>query len=152
MPSASEARVKLPSSPTRTKYSIWRRFTADIAGKHNSFRLSAIKPCPRNRRMSATSHHKEHPVHSISVLARVALTAAALVSGAAFAAEPYPTKPVRIVVGFPASGMSDNLARALAGSLSRQLGQQFIIDNKPGAGTTIAADNVAKSAPDGYTL
>jgi tripartite-type tricarboxylate transporter receptor subunit TctC len=48
--------------------------------------------------------------------------------------------------------MSDNLARALAGSLSRQLGAQFIIDNKPGAGTTIAAENVAKSAPDGYTL
>ncbi len=91
-------------------------------------------------------------VHSITVLARVALAVAALVSGAAFAAEPYPTKPVRIVVGFPASGMSDNLARARAGALSPQLGQQVIIDNKPGAGTTIAADNVAKSAPDGYTL
>lgn len=71
---------------------------------------------------------------------------------AAVAADPYPTKPVRIVVGFPASGMSDNLARALAGALSRQLGQQFIIDNRPGAGTTIAAAEVARSAPDGYTL
>jgi len=76
----------------------------------------------------------------------------ALGSTAVPAQAPYPNKPVRIVVGFPASGMSDNLARALAGSLSRQLGEQFIIDNKPGAGTTIAADNVAKSAPDGYTL
>lgn len=72
-------------------------------------------------------------------------------AGMAGAAD-YPTKPVRIVVGFPASGMSDNLARALAGALNQQLGQPFIIDNKPGAGTTIAADNVAKSAPDGYTL
>jgi tripartite-type tricarboxylate transporter receptor subunit TctC len=91
-------------------------------------------------------------VHAISAVAHLALAVATLASGVAFAAEPYPTKPVRIVVGFPASGMSDNLARALAGSLSRQLGEQFIIDNKPGAGTTIAADNVAKSAPDGYSL
>jgi len=85
---------------------------------------------------------------------RTLLLAAILALGAtaAPAQAPYPSKPVRIVVGFPASGMSDNLARALAGSLSRQLGEQFIIDNKPGAGTTIAADNVAKSAPDGYTL
>jgi pimeloyl-ACP methyl ester carboxylesterase len=68
------------------------------------------------------------------------------------AQDAYPTKPVRVVVGFPPSGISDNLARALAGALSRQMGQQFIIDNKPGAGTSIAADHVAKSAPDGYTL
>jgi tripartite-type tricarboxylate transporter receptor subunit TctC len=79
-------------------------------------------------------------------------TAPLLLPGAATAAEPYPTKPVRIVVGFPASGMSDNLSRALAGALGRQLGQQFIIDNRPGAGTTIAAAEVARSAPDGYTL
>lgn len=68
------------------------------------------------------------------------------------AADPYPTKPVRIVVGFPASGISDNLARVMAKVLSQQTGQQFIIDNRPGAGTTIAADLVAKSQPDGYTL
>ena len=76
----------------------------------------------------------------------------ALMPALAHAAEAYPSKPVRIVVGFPASGMSDNLARALAVALSKQLGQQVLIDNKPGAGTTIAADNVAKSPPDGYTL
>jgi tripartite-type tricarboxylate transporter receptor subunit TctC len=68
------------------------------------------------------------------------------------AADPYPSKPVRIVVGFPASGMSDNLARVIANALTQQMGQTFIIDNKPGAGTTIAADNVAKSVPDGHTL
>ena len=68
------------------------------------------------------------------------------------AADPYPSKPVRIIVGFPASGMSDNLARVIANALTQQMGQTFIIDNKPGAGTTIAAENVAKSAPDGHTL
>lgn len=75
-----------------------------------------------------------------------------LMSLSANAAGPYPTKPVRILVGFPASGISDNLARVIAKVLSQQMGQQFIIDNRPGAGTTIAADIVAKSQPDGYTL
>ena len=79
------------------------------------------------------------------------LLAAALVAPAQ-AQDPYPSKPVRIVVGFPASGISDNLSRVLAVALSKQMGQSFIVDNKPGAGTTIAADHVAKSAPDGYTL
>jgi tripartite-type tricarboxylate transporter receptor subunit TctC len=87
-----------------------------------------------------------------SLLGGMLIACCALLPAAASAADPYPTKPVRIVVGFPPSGMSDNLARALAGALGRQLGEQFIIDNRPGAGTTIAADNVAKSPPDGYTL
>jgi tripartite-type tricarboxylate transporter receptor subunit TctC len=64
----------------------------------------------------------------------------------------YPDKPVKLVVGFTAGGISDVLARALAARLSAQLGRQVIVDNKPGAGTTIAADYVAKAAPDGYTL
>ena len=67
------------------------------------------------------------------------LVAATLVAPA-HAQETYPAKPVRIVVGFPASGISDNLSRILAVALGRQMGQSFIIDNKPGAGTTIAAD------------
>ena len=78
--------------------------------------------------------------------------AAALLALPAQGQESYPAKPVRIVVGFPASGISDNLSRVLAVALGQQMGQSFIVDNKPGAGTTIAADHVAKSAPDGYTL
>ena len=69
------------------------------------------------------------------------------------AAQPdYPNKPVRLVVSFAAGGISDVLARALAIPLSRQLGQQVVVENKPGAGTTIASDFIAKSAPDGYTI
>ncbi|VCU72038.1 Tripartite tricarboxylate transporter family receptor [Pigmentiphaga humi] len=67
-------------------------------------------------------------------------------------AQSYPSKPIRLVVGFPASGMSDNLARVLAKVLGEQMGQSVIVENKPGAGTTIAAEYVAKAAPDGYTL
>lgn len=72
--------------------------------------------------------------------------------GTALAQADYPSKPVRLVVSFPAGGISDVLARALAIPLSRQLGQQVIVENKPGAGTTIAGDFIARSAPDGYTL
>jgi len=70
----------------------------------------------------------------------------------ALAQSDYPNKPVRLVVSFPAGGISDVLARAIAIPMSRQLGQQMIVENKPGAGTTIAGDFIAKSPPDGYTL
>jgi tripartite-type tricarboxylate transporter receptor subunit TctC len=73
-------------------------------------------------------------------------------SASAFAQGSYPNKPVRLVVSFSAGGISDVLARALAIPLSKQLGQQVVVENKPGAGTTIAADYIAKQAPDGYTI
>jgi len=73
-------------------------------------------------------------------------------SGAALAQADYPAKPIRMVVGFPAGGISDVLARALAARMTQSIGQQVIVDNKPGAGTTIAGDLIAKSAPDGYTI
>ena len=64
----------------------------------------------------------------------------------------YPNKPIRLVVGFAAGGISDVLGRALAAKLSANVGQSVLVENKAGAGTTIAADFIAKSAPDGYTL
>ena len=64
----------------------------------------------------------------------------------------YPTKPIRLIVGFAAGGISDVLARALSAKLSQDLGQQVLVENKQGAGTTIAAEFIAKAPPDGYTL
>ena len=64
----------------------------------------------------------------------------------------YPNKPVRLIVGFAAGGISDVLGRALSVKLSQELGQQVLVENKQGAGTTIASDFIAKAAPDGYTL
>jgi tripartite-type tricarboxylate transporter receptor subunit TctC len=68
------------------------------------------------------------------------------------AAEIYPDRPARIISGFPPGGISDTYARLLAQWLSQQLGQQFIVENRPGAGGNLAAEAVARSAPDGYTL
>jgi tripartite-type tricarboxylate transporter receptor subunit TctC len=84
------------------------------------------------------------------ILWLVALCIAA--NSASVQAEAYPTRPVRLVVGFTPGGGVDINARLLASKLSELLGQQVIVDNRPGAGTNIANELVAKSAPDGYTL
>jgi tripartite-type tricarboxylate transporter receptor subunit TctC len=67
-------------------------------------------------------------------------------------AQDYPARPVRIVVGFPAGGTSDIVARVLGQWLSERLGQQFIVENRPGASANLATEAVAKAAADGYTL
>ena len=67
-------------------------------------------------------------------------------------AETYPSRPIRFVVPFPAAGASDVLSRALAEKLTASLGQSVVIENRPGAGSTIGADFAAKAPPDGYTL
>jgi tripartite-type tricarboxylate transporter receptor subunit TctC len=67
-------------------------------------------------------------------------------------AQEYPNKPVRMVVGFPPGGGTDVVARILAPRMSELLGQSIVIDNRPGATGTVAAGQVAKSAPDGYTI
>jgi tripartite-type tricarboxylate transporter receptor subunit TctC len=67
-------------------------------------------------------------------------------------AQTYPTRPVRLIVGFPAGGVGDILARLLGQWLSERLGQPFIIENRPGAATNMATEAVVRSPPDGYTL
>ncbi|HEY5608866.1 MAG TPA: tripartite tricarboxylate transporter substrate binding protein [Alphaproteobacteria bacterium] len=86
-----------------------------------------------------------------SIVRFVALCAALVVSGAAFAQQ-YPTKPVRIVVPFPAGGVTDIAGRLIAQKLSEKLGQQFYIENVAGAGGNLGMGQVARAAGDGYTI
>ncbi|MFL4970783.1 MAG: Bug family tripartite tricarboxylate transporter substrate binding protein [Xanthobacteraceae bacterium] len=83
---------------------------------------------------------------SLSVLAVAALLSAAQ------AESDYPTRPVRIVIGFGAGAVADTPARLLAQKLSQALGQQFVVENRPGAGSNIAAEYVARAQPDGSML
>ncbi|MBO1013078.1 tripartite tricarboxylate transporter substrate binding protein [Achromobacter sp. SD115] len=84
------------------------------------------------------------------VLALACLAGLSLAGGAQ--AQTYPVRPVNLVVPFPAGGTTDVLARALGQELAKTLGQPVVVENKPGAGSTLGADYVAKAAPDGYTL
>lgn len=81
-----------------------------------------------------------------------AFTLAAALGSHDAAAQAYPARTVRIVVGFPAGGPTDIVSRLMAQRLSERLGQSFVVDNRPGAGGVLATEQVVKSAPDGHTL
>ncbi|HWA36238.1 MAG TPA: tripartite tricarboxylate transporter substrate binding protein [Burkholderiales bacterium] len=85
------------------------------------------------------------------MLSRLLAVALFVVASAAHA-QPFPSKPLRIVVPFPAGSATDTVARILGGSVSQAVGQPVIVDNKAGADGAIAASEVAKAAPDGYTM
>ena len=82
---------------------------------------------------------------------RLVALAAAVFSGSP-AAQPYPVKTVRMLVGFPPGGGTDIVGRIVAQRLAEGLGQQVIVDNRPGATSMLAAELTAKAAPDGYTV
>jgi tripartite-type tricarboxylate transporter receptor subunit TctC len=104
-------------------------------------------------------NNKRHSTGEIFMLSRragmglVAIGLSALVwpAGSASALD-YPTRPVRFVVGYPAGGSTDIVARLIGQRLSEKLGQQFVIENKPGAGNNIGTETVVNAAPDGYTV
>jgi tripartite-type tricarboxylate transporter receptor subunit TctC len=77
-----------------------------------------------------------------------ALPALPLIAGA----QTYPARPVRIIVGFPPGGGADIVARLMGQWLSDRLGQQFVVDNRPGAASNIGTEAVVRASPDGYTL
>jgi len=90
--------------------------------------------------------------HALVRTVTAALAAAAALCTAPAWGQAYPSRPVKIIVPFATGGPADNYARFIAQKLGESLGQSFVVDNKPGAGSVIGTDIAAKSAPDGYTL
>lgn len=90
--------------------------------------------------------------HIGNVVRRLAYALVLATSATTALAQAYPTKPIRLVVPYPPGGGSDAIARVMVPGLGEELGQPIVVENKPGAGTTLGADAVAKAAPDGYTL
>ncbi len=83
---------------------------------------------------------------------KIPATVAALLFATCAGAQVFPSKPIRLIVGYPPGGSGDFLTRLMADEMGKDLGVAVIVENRPGAGATIATDVVAKSAPDGYTL
>jgi len=91
-------------------------------------------------------------MNSLTARALATVGAILIYTGPTLAADAWPTRPVRIVVPYAPGGSADTLGRLAAQALTEAFGQQFVADNKPGAGGLVGSEMVAKSAPDGYTL
>src|SRR5262249_22122537 len=102
--------------------------------------------------MVVPSRQEERAMLHLDRRALSLLGLAALMSPRAFAQDAYPSRPIRLVIGFPPSAASDICGRIFAEHAAPILGQQFVAENKPGAGSSIAAQYVTRAAPDGYTL
>ncbi len=129
-------------------------FATKIATKMSqpilAVRRVVVEPIPRRRK---TMNAMKGDLMKRRFLALLSMTAATLaLASIAAAAQDYPTKPITLIVSYPAGGGADLMARVLAPKLSATLKQPVIVDNRPGASGQIAASYVAKSAPDGYTL
>jgi tripartite-type tricarboxylate transporter receptor subunit TctC len=100
----------------------------------------------------STTKRRHEMKLKLKQLGLAAFATMAMVAGTSTSAQDFPTKPVSLVVPYPAGGATDVIARLVAEGVTKTWGQQVIVNNKPGAGTVIAADFVAKSPADGYTL
>jgi tripartite-type tricarboxylate transporter receptor subunit TctC len=122
------------------------------AGEHSENQFDKVGP--RGALRDAYLYRREHAMKiPRREFLHLAAGAVALPTVSVIArAQTYPTRPVRLIVGFPPAGSADITARLIGQWLSERLGQQFLVENRPGAGGNLATDAVAKALPDGYTL
>src|SRR5262249_39574036 len=117
--------------------------------------LTACRDSTNKRMLSAVSLRPAHP-SEVQMTSRRSLCSAiaafALVAAAAAEGEPWPTRAIQAISPFTAGNANDTVARVVLDQVSRQLGQPFVIENKPGGGGTIGPAMVAKAEPDGYTI
>jgi len=128
---------------------------ARAAGELSHCAEQNIVPCLRPQNDTVLTVMSEEPCmskHRVPTKTIAGFLALAFASAGVSAEDVYPSRPVRIVVSFAAGGPTDAVARILGAKLGELFGQQFLVENKTGAGGNIGADLVAKAAPDGYTL
>src|SRR5262249_46297399 len=141
------------------------RQTARLCRFQQSRRSCVMLAAPRNVNASKQRAGETRPkcwtLGRITIMRRIigfivraslAVACLALLPIGSLRAADYPTRPPHIIVGYPAGGSTDIVARLIGDWLSKRLGQQFIVENRPGAGNNLATDAVAKAPPDGYTL
>src|SRR5262249_2057643 len=137
----AKARRAARRGPMTTAFRNWR------FGGHR-FPLARERPGMPSSRFHVTHRGARPGAHMI----RMILLAAAVLQGGGAQAQAWPEKPIRVVVPCPAGSSADVVARILGNELSARLGQQLVVDNRPGASGNIGSDVVAKAAPDGYTI
>src|ERR1700761_8193417 len=123
-----------------------RRFLNDIRRRNPDLKAGSFGST-RSRKMREAGTLQRR-----RFLGLVASAAAFPFAAQAAYAETYPSRPVHLIVGFGPGGSPEIIARLIGQALSERLGQQFVIENRPGAGTTIATESVVRASPDGYTL
>src|SRR5438045_5831689 len=116
--------------------------------------LRAARLCARRRRALERPPHRVPPARNAlpEDSMRKLLLLAMLVGAAAWAQEPYPSKPVKFILPFPPGGGTDILGRLISERLSASLGQPVVTENRGGAGGNVGAEAAAHAAPDGYTI
>lgn len=110
-------------------------------------------PVPTGRGVASFRHHRKTGMRPVPALYRLVLTCMiTLLTPQIAPAADYPERPIKIIVGFPPGSSVDTIPRALSPELQRRLGQPIVVENRPGAGSNIATEVVARAEPDGYTL
>jgi tripartite-type tricarboxylate transporter receptor subunit TctC len=132
-----------------TRYSTYH--SALHVGIEKGGRMKAETRTQRRRRLPEATRRSSSLVGRKAAVVLAGLGGLLLLCGTG-GAQPYPARPIRILVGFTAGGATDLSARFLAQKLSETIGQQVVVEDRPGAGSMLAAESVARSAPDGYTM